>query len=159
MTEAELRQQKEVENAIEKKVLGRRYRGGTVSGDDCKREPSSGANVCVSISNTELNCNKSYDGSYYRDCEVNIDYEVSTDYSGDEYIRTEVECTSEIMYTGRNMYSRGSDSGSEDEDHNLYSFGSDSGDMNISFSFSSYKEVTKVNVESVECEIERVYLY
>lgn len=159
MTDDELRQQQAVEDAVIKKLLERRSRGGMLSWYDCEREGRSGANVCVSISNVELECNKSYDGSYYRDCEVHIDYEVSTDYEGDDYIDAEVECSAEIRYMGRDMYSWRYNSDSGDEDHDLYSYGSDSGDMVISFSFSSYEEVIRVKIDSVECEIDGVQLY
>ncbi len=157
MTTAELNQQKELERAILKQRQERLSQG--ISGDDCEWEYESEAEVCVTVTNVSLDCDKSYDGSYYSSCEVVVDYEVLTDYEGDGYLEVEVECTVDIQYKRRDYYSWSSDSDNDDENHSLYSNNSDSGDMSFDFSFSSYEEVTSVKIDSVECEIDDVYQY
>ena len=157
MTKIELKKQKELEQAIFLEMQKRKIRG--VTGDNCEYEYDTGAEVCVTVTDASLDCRKSYDGSYYRSCEVEVDYDVSTNYNGNDYLDTQIECGVDIKYKGRNTYSWKSDSSNDDESHSLYQYGSESGDMNIDFSFSSYKEVTNVKLDSVDCEINSVSHY
>ena len=157
MTKAELQKQKELEQAVIERMRQRRLQG--VGGDDCETEYKTNAEVCVEITGRDLDCNKSYSGDYYRDCDVELNYEVKTDYSGGSYLDVEVECNVEIEYKGRETYSTQSDSDSRDESYNLYAHGSDSETMSFNFSFSSYKEITSVKISSAKCEIESVNLW
>jgi len=136
----------------------RRRRAG-VAGDDCEWEHETEAQVCVSVSDASLDCSESYDRSYYRSCQVEVDYEVVTNFEGDGYLDVEIECTAEIRYKGRNSYSWSHESADDDETHTLYPLGSDSGDVGLDFSFSSYKEVVSVQLESAQCEVDSVYHY
>ena len=156
MTPAEIEQQRELEKALLNKMLKRR---AGVTGDDCEWEYEAEAEVCVTTTDASLDCNKSYAGNYYRGCEVEIDYELVTSYEGDGYLDVEVECSAEIEYKGRDFAFWRSDSADDDESHNLYALGSDSGDVTLDFSFSSYKEVIRVKLDSAECEIESVNHY
>src|SRR3990172_6405395 len=124
MTREELQKQKELEQAIFDKIQKRRLQG--VGGDDCETEYKTNAEVCVEITGVDLDCNKSYSGDYYRDCDVVLSYDVETDYSGGSYLDVEVECSVEIEYKGRQTYSTQSDSSSQDESHSLYAHGSES---------------------------------
>jgi len=106
-----------------------------------------------------LNCNESYAGSYYRDCDATINYEVTTDYSGDSCLDVEVECSMEIEYKGRQTYTTQTDSASQDASHTLYAHAGDSESIDFNFSFTSYKEITIVTISSAQCEIDSVDLY
>lgn len=128
-----------------------------VSGDDCEYEYDSNAQVCVTATDAEMDCRESHDGTHYRSCEIEVEYSVSSDYEGDDYL--DVECEVEIKYKKRDGYSWSYDSDSESENHSLYSYGSESGDMDFDFTFNSYKEVINVKIDSVECEINSVYKY
>jgi hypothetical protein len=132
--------------------------GGGASGGTCETEYQSGAEVCLEVSDADLECNKSHMGEFYRDCEVEVDYELSTDYRGESSINVDVECEAEISYKARESYNS-SDSDDESESHNLYANGSDYGSIDIDFSFSSYKEVYSVELRSVECEISSMNLW
>lgn len=153
----EILKQKEVEKAIRNEMERRRIQG--VSGDDCETEYKTGSEVCVEITQVNLDCDERYAGDYYQDCDVTLDYEVQTDYKGGSYIEVEVECTVEIEYQGRETYATQSDSSYEDESHSLYAHGSESGTMSFNFSFSSFEEITNVKIGSAECEIESVDIY
>lgn len=157
MTQQEIQKQKEIEKALAAEIQRRRAQG--VSGDDCETEYKTNAEVCVEITGGDLDCNKSYGGDYYRDCDATLSYEVSTDYSGGAYLDVDVECSLEIEYKGRETYSTQTDSASQDESYSLYAHGSDSDAMNFNFSFSSYKEITSVKISSAQCEIDSVDLY
>lgn len=133
--------------------------GGASGGGDCETEYKSGAEVCVSVTDTNLDCSKDFGGEYYRGCEVTIEYEVRTNYGGGSYLDVDVECEVEITYTGREMISSRSDSESNNESHSLYSHGSESESMSFDFSFSSFNEVTRVRVASAECRIDSVNLW
>ena len=156
MTQAELKKQKELEQAILAEMKRRKLQG--VSGDDCETEYKTNAEVCVNITGGDLDCNKSYAGKYYRDCNVTLSYDVETDYPGGSYLDVEVECKVEIEYKGRQTYSTDSDSSTEDDSHSLSAHGSDSETMSFNFSFSSYRKITRVKISSAECEIQSVDL-
>ena len=125
----------------------------------CETEYKTGAEVCVTVTDTELHCQKDYIGEYYRGCEVKVEYELRNNYSGGAYLDVAVECKVEIRYTGPAIYSWRSDSSSQDESHSLYAHGSESDSFPFDFSFSSYNEVTQVKVDSANCEIESVNLW
>ena len=133
--------------------------GSTGGGDDCETEYKSGAEVCVSVANADLDCAKDFGGEYYRSCEVTVEYDVRTNYGGGSYLDVDVECAVEITYTGREMLSPRSDSESNSESHSLYSHGSKSESMSFDFSFSSYNEVTRAKIASAECRIDSVNLW
>jgi hypothetical protein len=156
MTKEEIQKQKELEQAIQNKIQRRKLQG--VSGDDCKTEYKTNAEVCVRITGANLDCSKSYSGNYYNGCDVTLSYDVETDYRGRSYLHVEVECTVEIEYKGKQTYSTQSDSDRHDESHTLYAYGSHSEMMSFNFSFSSYKEVNRVKISSAKCEIESVNL-
>jgi len=157
MTPEEIRKQEEVEKAMLIAMEISRLQG--VSGDDCETEYKTGAEVCVEIMGVNIECNKSYIGEYYRDCDVTLDYEIRTDYKGGSYIEAVIEFIVEIEYMGRNTYFTQSDIVYENQSHDLYAYDSESGTMYINFSFSSYQEIIKVEINSTECEIESVDLY
>jgi len=113
----------------------------------------------VSVEDASIDCDKRYREEYYRSCEVEIEYELSTDYEGGSTLNVEVECEVEISYTGSNTYSRRSDSDSDSQDHSLWSGGWESDTMELDFSFSSYLEVARVGIEDVRCEISSVSLW
>ena len=157
MTPQELQKQRELEQAIIAEMQRRKAQG--VSGDDCETEYKTNAEVCVEITGGDIDCNESYSGNYYRDCDVTLSYDVHTDYSGGAYLDVEVECSVEIEYKGSQTYSNQSDSISQDESHSLYAHVSESESMNFNFSFSSYQEITSAKISSAECEIDSVDMY
>jgi len=156
MTKEELQKQKELEQAISKEMQRRKLQG--ITGDDCETEYKTNAEVCVEITGIDLDCNESYAGDYYSDCDVALSYDVETDYQGGSYLDVEVECRVEIEYKGSQTYLTQSDSSYQDESHTLYAHGSDSDTMYFNFSFSSYQEITSVKIISTECEIASVDL-
>ena len=155
MTAQELLEQKARQAAMLEEYRIRQLMG--VSGDDCETEWDSGARVCVEVEDVSLDCSKNYDG-FFSSCDVEISYDVRTDYKGNKYLDVDVECEADINYKKNTGYS-GSDSDSDDESHNLYANGSDSDTIQLSFSFSSYNEVYKVDVGNYECEIDSVNLW
>jgi hypothetical protein len=157
MTPKEIRKQKEFEQAVRNAMERRRLQG--VRGDDCETEYKTGAEVCVAITGVDLDCNESFIGNYYQDCDVTLSYDLQTDYKGGSYIEVEVECIVEIEYKGRQTFITQSDSSNEDESHSLYAHGDESETMSFNFSFSSFNEITYVKISSAECEIEDVNLY
>jgi hypothetical protein len=157
MTSNELQKQNALEQKILKKVQARQRiaaRGG-----DCEIEYKTNAEVCVEINRVYLDCNKSFTGNYYRDCDATLNYDIETNYSGGSYLDVEVECRVEIEYKGRQTYTTQSDSSRRDESHTLYAYGSDSERMRFNFSFSSYNEITSVKISSAKCKIESVDLW
>ena len=157
MTADEIKKQQERLKKIAIEMQRRRAQG--VSGDDCDTEYKTNAEVCVEITGGDLDCNESYSGNYYRDCDLSLNYDVQTNYQGGAYLDVEIECTVEIEYKGRQTYSTQSDSSSQDESFSLYAHGSDDGTMSFNFSFSSYKEVTSAKISSANCEVESINLW
>jgi hypothetical protein len=136
-----------------------RGRTKVASGDHCDFEGESGAEACVTLSDATLDCSKDYSGKYYDSCEVAVEYEINTDYDGDDYLDVEVECDVEINYSGRNLYMPGSESDSQSENHSLYAYGSESNTLTFDFSFGLLKQATKVAIESAGCEVSSVNLW
>ena len=153
----DIQKQRELEQAIIKEIQRRKLQG--VSGDDCETEYKTNAEVCVEITSVNLDCNESFAGHYYSDCDATIYYEVETDYQGGSYLDVEIECRVEIEYKGRNTYITQSDSDYQDESHSLYAYGNESDSMSFNFSFSSFNEITSVKIIWAECEIDSVELY
>ena len=127
--------------------------------DDCETEYKTNAEVCVEVSDASIDCRKDYSGEYYRSCEVIVEYEVTTNYSGGAYLDADIECQVDIRDSGRGTYSWRSDSSTQDENHSLYAHGSDSESLTFDFSFSSFDEVTQVKIDSVTCEVDSVNLW
>jgi hypothetical protein len=156
MTAPEVQRQNEKGAALAKAIQRRRLE--TPSGDSCETEDSTGANVCVTVTNTTLDCHKSFDGTQYRDCDVNVSYTLQTDYRGNASLNAEVDCSVELWYTGRNTVIPKTDSESETNSHTLDAYDRLSESAEINFSFSSFNEVTRAKISSVECRIESVDL-
>ena len=157
MTAQELDQKKKRDAAIRSEIARRKAQGA--SGSHCESEYKTNANVCVDITDGEINCNKDFSGSYYTDCEVELEYEVRTDYSGRAYLDVAVECEVEIEYKSRSSYVPQSDSDREDESHDLFAHDSESNTLEFDFSFSSFQEITSVKISDASCEVTRVDLY
>lgn len=129
-----------------------------VSGDDCETDYDTDAEVCVTLDDASLDCDKNYEG-YFSSCEVEIDYTVETDLENDnKYLDVEVEFEAEISYERQDGF--GSyDSEDDDESHTLYSSGSETGEIELDFDFSYYEQVYSVRIDDAECEIDSVYSY
>jgi hypothetical protein len=156
MTVQELQRQKDQTAAIAALIRRRRTQG--VSGQNCDEEDETGARVCVSVTNAELDCHKNFDESAFTGCDATVSYAVSTDYRGNSSLDVSVECSVDISYSGRNTYSTKTDSESDESSHTLDAYDSETGDADISFSFSSFDEVTKARITSAECRISSVDL-
>jgi hypothetical protein len=156
MTAQELQRQNEQAAVLAKAIQRRRMEA--VSGDSCETEDSTGANVCVTVTNATLDCHKSFDETQYRDCDVNVFYSLQTDYIGNSSLDAEVDCSVELSYTGRNTLIPKTDSESDTNSHTLDAYDRLSESVEINFSFSSFYEVTRAKISSVECRMESVNL-
>lgn len=156
MTDEEKRRQLALESEVRKRIAERKARG--VSGEHCESEYKTNAQVCVETGRTTLDCNKSVFGEQYSDCDVDVSYEVKTDYSGRSSLSAEVECKVEIEYSGRTMIGTSNDSSRKSDTHSLSAHDSSSERFRFNFSFSSLSEVTRVRIARVRCEVESVDL-
>ena len=157
MTPEELRRLEQAEAEIRKRIAERQQRLGT--GDDCRNEYRSNAEVCITVGRVRIDCSESFSSSYYSDCTVILNYEVNTNYTGRSSISADVECRLEISYAGRNTFSSRSDSSRKSETHTLYARSDLSESFRFYFSFSSFEEVTRVEVSRAKCEVDSVNLY
>ena len=157
MTAGEIINQQEYLKKEAVEIERRRAQG--VSGDDCDIEYKTNTKVCVEITGGNLDCNKSYSGNYYRNCDLSLNYDVQTNYQGKEYLDVKIECSVEIEYRGREIYSRRSDSSYQVKSYNLYAHGSDYGTMSFDFYFSRYKDVIRAKISSARCEVQSIDLW
>jgi len=88
MTTQEIQRQIKIEKAIVAEMIRRRAQG--VSGSDCKVEYKTNAKVCIDISGGDLDCNENYDGKYYNDCDMSLNYDIETDYKGGAYLDVDI---------------------------------------------------------------------
>ncbi|MDL0433684.1 SH3 domain-containing protein [Marinobacter sp. TBZ242] len=129
-----------------------------VGGSSCDTEYRSGAEVCLNIINTNLDCREDLSSDTYRSCDVTAEYELTTDYRGQSSLGVDVSCDAEITHQTVNGRRRSS-SESEWFSHSLYSQGSDWDAMNLSFSFNSFDDIYRVQLDSVTCRIESIQLW
>lgn len=127
------------------------------AGGDCETEDQSGAEVCLTVTNIDLNCDEAFDGKSYSGCTLSISYDLETDYRGRSSIDVDVECNASIDTKKRDGFS-GDESDSGEESHTLYAQDNESGTMELSFNFSGFDEVYRASVLSAECEIDDVSL-
>lgn len=156
MTAQEVQSQNAQAAALAKAIQRRRLE--VASGESCETEDSTGANVCVTVTNATLDCHKTLDETAYRDCDVDVSYALQTDYRGNATLDTHVECTAELKYSGRDTVFPKTNSESETNTHDLDAYDHRSESVEISFTFSSLEEITKAKITSVECRIESVNL-
>jgi hypothetical protein len=157
MSADEIAKQAALAQAIRRKIEAGRQ--AILAGGDCEVEYRSGAEVCIEVTDASIECNKSYAGQYYSDCNVEIDYQIETNYPGRSSVQAQVECSVEIEYKGRGLYTTRSDSDSDSSSHILYKGGSDSGNIEFNFDFTSLEQPTSVEISSAECEVTSVDLY
>lgn len=124
---------------------------------DCETESQSGAEICLTVTSMNLDCDKAFSGTSYSSCSLSISYTLKTDYRGQSSIDADVECSATIDTKKRNGFS-GSERDSNEESHTLYANDSDSETMRLSFNFSSFEEVYGAKVSSAQCEIDDVTL-
>jgi len=131
--------------------------GLSATGDDCRKERKSGAKVCLEVTSADFDCDEHYSGEYYDSCEIEVDYEIRSDYKGDSRIYVDIECEARVSYKTRESYDS-SDSDSESESHYLRANRTIRDSLELDFSYSDYQEVYSAEVDSLECEIESVSL-
>ncbi|MBZ0330666.1 SH3 domain-containing protein [Halomonas sp. ANAO-440] len=129
-----------------------------VGGSSCETEYRSGAEVCLNIINTNLDCREDFSSGTYRSCDVTAEYELTTDYRGQSSLGVDVSCDAQMTRHAVNGMRRSS-SESNWFSHSLYSHGSDWNSMNLSFRFNTFDEVHRVQLDSVTCRIESVQLW
>ncbi|MDP2602443.1 MAG: hypothetical protein Q8S00_07600 [Deltaproteobacteria bacterium] len=156
MTPAEAEQQRILEEKLRQRIAARQQR--IAKGEDCQTEFKTNAEVCIVVSRASIDCNRSFLGSYYSDCDVTVNYDLSTNYAGGSSIHADVECKVELEYSGRSLYGS-SDSQRKSDTHDLFAHGSTSERFRYNFSFSSFQEVTRARITSARCEIESVQLW
>lgn len=133
-------------------------RAQIAAGQHCDTEYRSGAEVCLSITNREFDCQKAIFGDYYQSCEVQISYQLQTNYRGNSSVEAYFECSADISYSGKNIFG-GSDSSSERKRISLFANDTSRGTVNLNFSFAIFAEATRAQVVSTSCRIRDLNLY
>jgi hypothetical protein len=150
--------QRREEQAAEIAKFMHQHRRKGPSGESCEREESIGANVCVTVTDASLDCNRSVDGAEYDDCDANVSYSLNTDYMGDSSLDAEVDCSVELSYSGPNAITPNTDSDSDTNSNSLEANDEQSDSVDIDFSFTSIDQVTRAKITSVDCQIDSVEL-
>lgn len=118
----------------------------------CDVEGDTNSEVCITINESDLDCDESYSGNYYSSCTVELTYEVYTDYKGSGSIEAYVDCEVEVEYSGKNVYSDSEDE-NESNSHTLYREDATQNTLDFEFDFYDYQEVNKVEVDEASCRI------
>ncbi|MBP9722616.1 MAG: hypothetical protein KBD64_05600 [Gammaproteobacteria bacterium] len=124
----------------------------------CDVEYKTNAEVCIKVTDTDIDCSEDFSNNYYKSCDVHINYRLETDYQGGSYITTSFECDVDIQYEGRNTYISRSDNSTDRGSHDLYSNDTKTNTMDFSFSFSPLDEVIKAKISAAECKIKDLTL-
>lgn len=129
-----------------------------IGGSSCETEYRSGAEVCLNIVNTNLDCHEDFSSNTYRGCDVTTEYELTTDYRGQSSLDVDVSCDAKIIHHAVNSMRRSS-SESNWLSHSLYAHGSGWHSMDFSFGFNTLGEINRVQLDSVTCRIDSVDLW
>ena len=157
MTQDEIQKQKEIQLLALRKYA--ELKANTISDGNCETENKTNAKVCVKVTHSGIECNKNYDRTAYKNCDVDISYRVDTDYSGGTYLDVDVECNVEIEYKGREFLRAKSNYERINESYNLYANDSKRETKTLNFSFKSFDEVTSSKISNVECKIKDVEIW
>jgi len=138
---------------LERAALERRSR--SLASRNCRTEPDTDSEVCVRIIDAEIDCSENYEGTHFDSCEVEIDYVVETDYSGNGSINVDLYCEIEVEYESETTYS-----GSDDEDFRvnvtIYANDFHSGSEDLDFDFY-FEEPKSVELSEAKCRIDDLY--
>ena len=156
MTVAEKKAEADRDKSIREEIKSRQARGAR--GNHCDSEYSSGANVCVTVKNAELNCSESYARGNYDSCRVGVSLYVETDYRGHGYVDGRVKCEVSLATVGSGGY-ESSQSNDERWSFSLYANDSSTRSLDIDFSFSSYEKIRKVRISDLTCRVRDLYVY
>jgi hypothetical protein len=156
MTDSEKKSEADRDKALREEIKRRQARGAR--GNHCDSEYKSGANVCVTVRNAELDCSESYDGSSYDSCRVEVSLYVETDYRGRGYIDGRVKCEATVSAVGSRGY-ESTQTNDERWNFSLYANDSSTRSIDIDFSFSSYDKVRKVRISDLTCRVRDLYAY
>jgi hypothetical protein len=156
MTGAEKTADSDRDKAVREEIKRRQVSG--VRGNHCDSESISGANVCVTVKNSELNCSEAYDGTYYDGCQVELSIYVETDYRGRGYVDGRVKCEASVATIGASGY-ESNQTNDERWNFTLYPNDTSRRSIEIDFSFSSYDKIRKVRVSDVTCRVRDLYVY
>ncbi|UCF87363.1 MAG: hypothetical protein JSV71_01250 [Nitrospiraceae bacterium] len=155
LTATEIDQKKVFEQKYNEKILQRSSQ--KLSRDDCEKEYKSNARVCVTVTDASLDCRESYNKSFIQNCDVEVYYEVSTDYNEDNHLDVGIKCSAKINYKKGDSNSWNSYSDHVYKNYKLlFSNNNVSDNMSVHFYFGSNKEVTNAKIDSVECKINSV---
>jgi hypothetical protein len=145
---------------IEKLLKEKRtQRARAISGQHCDTEYQTGAEVCIGVRDTSIDCHEAIFGRYYDQCEVEIDYYAETNYQGGAYLEADIECEATLSTSGRNTFLSTTDTDSDSKSIDLYANDSETGSIDLSFSLSSFAEITRARVESASCRVRDITLY
>jgi hypothetical protein len=156
MTDSEKKAEAERDKSIREEIKRRQARGAR--GNHCDSEYSSGANVCVTVKNAELDCSESYDRTSYSSCRVEVSLYVETDYRGRGYIDGRVKCEVSLSTAGSSGY-ESTQTNDERWNFSLYANDSSTRSLDIDFSFSSYDKIRKVRISDLTCRVRDLYVY
>lgn len=127
-----------------------------MGGDNCNTDWGIDAEVCLTVNDQSLQCHKTTYDEYYGSCKLDIGYELSTNYEGDDHLEIDVECEAKIEYWGNDSYYSHTDSKYNGSSHSLWIVGSQFGGASMDFYFSDYTEVYRVEIELIDCKINSV---
>jgi hypothetical protein len=156
MTEQDVQRQEE--QATEVAKFMQQYRHKLATGESCQQEDSTGANVCVTVTDASLKCNESVDDSEYDDCDATVSYSLNTDYKGNSSLDAEVDCSVDLAYSGPNTIAPSTESNSDTNTTALEADDEETDSIDIDFSFTALDEVTRAKITAVECDFDSVDL-
>lgn len=107
-------------------------------------------NVCVDINAKLLECDTSDLGDFLDACEVNIDYTVSTNYVGESYVKTFVECAVDLELQSPISTRPQIEEDAQEDIISLFSTEHER-TMSFLFLYSHRSEIKEVNIKNIQC--------
>jgi hypothetical protein len=143
--------------------IDKKYKSGWIStkfvrvvsggGSETKYTTEYGAEFSLSVSSSDLDCSEGYNGGY-DSCEVEINFDFSSNYNGFNDPTVNVTCDVELSTSDKS----GSSSSESESDSTSVSGREGSGSMEVDVSVSSYSEpILSVELDDVSCSIDSVH--
>lgn len=136
-------------------IVERRNYTGT---KECEEEPKSGAELCLLITSSSIDCDEDYDTDLIEDCRAEVHYRIDSDYHGKTGLSADVRCEVTVKYRRKGSAYWFTDEAEDKQREDIRAGYRASGDFELEFSFGPYEEVESVKIESVTCKLENLEL-
>ena len=105
------------------------------------------------VDNAVFSCREDACDHYYRECGLDIDYTVYSEFVSRAVSDASIICRAKIVYQTEGGYQLNSEAGPETSHHTLNHHAHYSSQLSLHFHFSEYEQVVEVMLDKIECRV------